>query len=92
MARTTNGNLRGAAARTQKAEQRERLITGSGISQSDAYVLLLTTIEGDKFTQWWKSISPTLAPTDQYQTLQQRFERVKDRLGLAAVTAHIVGG
>lgn len=87
MARTLYGNLTGAAARTAKREQKEETLHGHGISQTEVYVLLLTSIQGDAFVQWWNTTSPTLSTTEQFTTLQARFEAAKARMGLTALVA-----
>lgn len=91
MARTPAGNLRGAAARTQKADDRlEAFMREPGTtaiidhSKQDKQIKDLMQacydIEGDSFITWWEDdtqVPAKITRTDQIQRLGQRLARVR---------------
>jgi hypothetical protein len=96
MARTTRGNLTGAAARTERRDFREYLsdvLIRSAFrkeqalrARKDELMYLCLMIEGNEFVEWWDSDSvPANAKTQEYVDL------LEERLASYPIPRPIVG-
>src|SRR5687767_11709559 len=89
MAHTPNGNLRGAARRTEIADQKQWLQDLAWQSERDeearkqaiieALMQQAYDIEGDTFIEWWEddnNVPASITPTDQILTLERRLLQI----------------